>query len=61
MRAVRCWCEELVVADDDASLVDALREHVAEKHPDEHRGDDELRERVEADAYDPPDRPPWAY
>jgi hypothetical protein len=50
-----------VVADDDASLVDALREHVAEKHPDDGHGDDEIRAKVESDAYDPPDRPPWAY
>jgi hypothetical protein len=58
---VRCWCEELIVADDDEALVTALSEHVAEKHPDDSRSDEELRARVQADAYDPPDRPPWAY
>lgn len=61
MRAVRCWCEELVVGEDEESLAAALAEHVAEKHPDEPRGGEEIRARVEADAYDPPDRPPWAY
>jgi hypothetical protein len=61
MRAVRCWCEELVVADDDETLVAELRAHVAEEHPNEERSDDELRERVAARAEDAPDRPPWAY
>ena len=61
MRAVRCWCEELVVAEDDEALVGALRDHAAEKHPDEERTEEDLRARVEAEAYDPPDRPPWAY
>jgi predicted small metal-binding protein len=61
VRAVRCWCEELIVADDDEALLPALREHVAEKHPDEERSEDDLRAHVEAKAYDPPDRPPWAY
>jgi hypothetical protein len=61
MRAVRCWCEELIVAHDDEALADTLREHVAEMHPEDGRGDEEIRARVEAEAYDPPDRPPWAY
>jgi hypothetical protein len=61
VRAVRCWCDELVVADDDEALVAALRGHVAEAHSDQDRSDDELRERVRAEAYEPPDRPPWAY
>jgi hypothetical protein len=61
MRAVRCWCNELVAADDDERLVVALRDHVAETHPDEPLSDEDVRARVESDAYDPPDRPPWAY
>ena len=61
MRAVRCWCGELVVADDDGALVEELRAHVTEAHPDEARSDDKLRERVAAEAEDAPDRPPWAY
>jgi hypothetical protein len=61
VRAVRCWCKELVVADDDAALVSALRAHVADEHPDEERSEDDLAERVRAKAYEPPDRPPWAY
>ncbi|HEY7196769.1 MAG TPA: hypothetical protein VH306_06265 [Gaiellaceae bacterium] len=61
MRAVRCWCEELVVAEDDEALVTALTAHVDESHPDDARTDDERRALVEAEAYEPPDRPPWAY
>lgn len=61
MRAVRCWCGELIVADDDESLVGELRAHVGDEHPDERRTDEELRERVASEAEEPPDRPPWAY
>jgi hypothetical protein len=61
MRAVRCWCGELVVADDDEVLVGELAAHVTEEHPEESRSDAELRERVAAKAEEAPDRPPWAY
>jgi hypothetical protein len=61
VRAVRCWCEELVVGEDDEALVTALRDHVGQAHPGEERDDDELRARVSEAAYEPPDRPPWAY
>ena len=61
VRAVRCWCRELVVADDDEGLVRELRAHVDEEHPAEGRTDEELRERIADSADDPPDRPPWAY
>ena len=61
MRAVRCWCDELVAADDDEQLVAELRHHVAEAHPDEPRSDEDVQARVESNASDPPDRPPWAY
>ena len=49
------------MSDDDAALVRELGAHVSEAHADEPRSEDELRERVEAKAEDPPDRPPWAY
>lgn len=61
LRAVRCWCGELVVADDDEGLVRELRAHTDEEHPEETRTDAELRERVASEAAEPPDRPPWAY
>ena len=59
MRAVRCWCEELVVSDDDDALARELAAHVREAHPGEPRGEGEIRERVAAKAEDAPDRPPW--
>jgi hypothetical protein len=58
---VRCWCEELVVADDDEALVAALGAHVSDAHPDERRPDEDVRARVKSESYEPPDRPPWAY
>ena len=61
MRAVRCWCDELVAAEDDEQLVAALRDHIVGAHPDEPRSDEKVEARVKSDAYDPPDRPPWAY
>ena len=61
VRAVRCWCEELVVADDDAALVRELAEHAREMHPEDARGDDAVREHVAERAEDAPNRPPWAY
>ncbi len=61
MRAVRCWCDELLVETDDEALVAALKQHVAEAHPEDDRSDDDVRARVKAEAYEPPDQPPWAY
>ena len=61
MRAVRCWCGELVVADDDAALARELDAHVREEHPDEPRTDEAVSRRVAEQAEEPPDRPPWAY
>ncbi len=61
LRAVRCHCGELVVADDDEGLVRELRAHAEESHPGDVLPDEELRRRVEAEAEDAPDRPPWAY
>lgn len=61
MRAVRCWCGELVVSDDDAALERELAAHAREAHPGDERSEDEIRERIAAEAEDAPDRPPWAY
>jgi hypothetical protein len=58
---VRCWCEELVVSDDDAALVRELSAHVVDQHPDEPRSTKEIRTRIEEEGEDAPDRPPWAY
>ncbi len=61
VRAVRCWCEELVVADDDEALVHEVAAHAREAHPHDVRGDEEIRTLVAERAEEPPDRPPWAY
>jgi predicted small metal-binding protein len=61
VRAVRCWCGELVVADDEPALVRELAEHARETHPDDQRDEDALRAHVAEQAEDAPDRPPWAY
>ena len=61
MRAVRCWCGELVVADDDDALVRELTAHAAEAHPDDVRSPDEVQAHVAAEGETAPDRPPWAY
>ncbi|MBA2616090.1 MAG: hypothetical protein H0U90_10030 [Actinobacteria bacterium] len=61
MRAVRCWCGELIVSDDDGALARELAAHAREAHPDDERGEDEIREHIAATAEDAPDRPPWAY
>jgi predicted small metal-binding protein len=62
MRAVDCWCGQIVQAESDQELADALREHVTAEHGDEPRSDDEVRARVAEEAYEPPTGdPPWAY
>jgi hypothetical protein len=61
MRAVDCWCGQLIQGDDEQQLVERLGEHVREAHPGEH-ADDAVRERVADRAYEPPaGDPPWAY
>jgi hypothetical protein len=49
------------VSDDDEAVVRELSAHVEDQHPDEPRSAEEIRTRVEQEAEDPPDRPPWAY
>jgi hypothetical protein len=61
MRAVDCWCGELIQAENDGDLARGLREHVAEAHGDEH-DEGAVRERIATRAYEPPSGdPPWAY
>jgi hypothetical protein len=63
MRALDCpVCGEVVQGQDDDDLVGALRRHVDSEHPGEALDEQELRARVESDAYAPPTGdPPWAY
>src|SRR5919199_1863264 len=57
MRALDCAvCGEVVQADDDAGLVDAMRRHLRDRHDGD--GEDEIEGRVASDAYAPPAREP---
>lgn len=49
------------MAPNDEALVAALGKHVAEQHADDARSEDDIGARVASEAYEPPDRPPWAY
>jgi predicted small metal-binding protein len=61
MRALDCSvCGEVIQAQNDEELVEAMRSHVASEHPGE--SVDDVERRVESDAYAPPTGdPPWAY
>jgi predicted small metal-binding protein len=62
VRAVDCWCGQVVHGEDDEELVGRLRGHVDEEHAGEQRTDDDVRGRITERAYEPPTgEPPWAY
>jgi len=52
MRAIDCPCGHRLEAADDDELFRLAREHVDRDHPEMERTDEQLRERVAADAYD---------
>jgi hypothetical protein len=52
MRAIECPCGHHLEAADDEALFLAAREHIAQDHPEIERTDEQIRERVAADAYD---------
>ena len=52
MRAIECPCGHHIEGADDAELFRLAREHVDRDHPEMQRSDDEIRQRVAADAYD---------
>jgi predicted small metal-binding protein len=52
MRAIECPCGHHLEGADDDELFRLAREHVDRDHPEMRRTDDELRQRVAADAYD---------
>ena len=54
MRAIDCPCGHHFEATDDDELFRLCREHVDRDHPEMERSDEELRQRVAADAYDTP-------
>ncbi len=52
MRAIECPCGHHLEAADDEALFQAAREHVERDHPEMERSDEQIRERIAADAYD---------
>jgi hypothetical protein len=51
-RAIECPCGHRFEADDDERLFRLCREHVDRDHPEMQRSDEQIRERIDADAYD---------
>lgn len=52
MRAIECPCGHRLEGADDEELFRLARDHVDRDHPEMQRTDDELRERIAADATD---------
>ena len=52
MRAIDCPCGHRLEGDDQ-ELFHLAREHVNRDHPEMQRSDEQIRQRVTADAYDP--------
>jgi predicted small metal-binding protein len=52
MRAIECPCGHRFEAGDDEELFRLCREHVDHDHPEMTRSDEQIRERITADAYD---------
>jgi hypothetical protein len=52
MRAIECPCGHRFEADDDEGLFRLCREHVDRDHPGMSRTDEQIRERIAADAHD---------
>lgn len=52
MRAIECPCGHRLEAESDEELVRLAREHVDRDHPEMERTDEQLRERIAADAYE---------
>jgi hypothetical protein len=54
MRAVDCPCGRHLEGADDYELFRLSREHLDREHPEMQRTDEEINDRVAADAYDVP-------
>jgi predicted small metal-binding protein len=52
MRVIDCECGQTLQAANDEDLADAVRDHVAEEHPDMELSDDQVSELVASQAYD---------
>jgi hypothetical protein len=52
MLAIDCPCGHRLEAPDRDALFAAAREHIERDHPEMERSDDQIRARIEADAYE---------
>ena len=52
MRAIDCPCGHQLQGTDDEELFRLARDHIDREHPEMERSDEQVRERVAADAYD---------
>jgi hypothetical protein len=52
MRAIDCPCVHHFEGADDEELFRLCREHVDADHPEMQRSDEQIRERIAADAYE---------
>jgi len=52
MRAIDCPCGHRLEGADDDELFRLAKEHIATHHPEMQRSDEQLRQRIAADAHD---------
>ena len=52
MRAIECRCGHHLEGADDEQLFRLAREHIDRDHPEMQPTDDQIRQRIAADAYD---------
>jgi hypothetical protein len=52
MRAIDCPCGHHFEADSDTELFSLSRAHIDSDHPEMERTDEQIRERIAADAYE---------
>lgn len=55
MRVIDCQCGKTLQAANDDDLIEAVREHVDEEHPDMDLSDEQVEELVGSQAYDAED------
>jgi predicted small metal-binding protein len=52
MRAIDCPCGHRLEAESDEELFRLAREHIGRDHPEMQRTDEQIRQRIQADARD---------
>jgi predicted small metal-binding protein len=55
MRVLDCECGKTMQAANDQDLVEAVREHIDQEHPDMDMSEEEIEELVGSQAYDAED------